>query len=85
VDALVFTGGIGEQSAEIREDVGTRVRCLGFEVINESVNGNLGEGTIVDLSLNGSKGKRVLVCRTDEQFEMARQCVLEEKFWKKTS
>lgn len=32
VDALVFSGGIGEKSAELRAEAGRRCACLGFVV-----------------------------------------------------
>jgi len=39
-------------------------------------------GVVVDIGSEGKgKGKRILVCKTDEQREMARQCALEDKFW----
>ncbi|KAF8071745.1 Acetokinase family-domain-containing protein [Lyophyllum atratum] len=89
VDALVFSGGIGEKSAELRAVVGGRVRCLGFGGVDEGRNGGLGEGegegVVVDVGVGvegrgKGKGKRLLVCRTDEQVEMARACALDEEF-----
>lgn len=70
VDALVFAGGIGEKGVELRRAVVERVACLGFEV-DEGGNGAVSEGEVVDI---GGKGKRVLVCKTDEQAEMAEEC-----------
>lgn len=67
VDALVFAGGIGEKSAELREAVTERVECLGFAIdpkANREVEGT--EGAVVDIGKH-SEGRRVLVCRTDEQ------------------
>jgi len=83
VDALVFAGGIGERSVEVRRRVGERVGCLGFEVGDGRGRGNgredgKGEGEGVVWEIGAEKesgaGKMVLVCETDEQFEMARQC-----------
>jgi acetate kinase len=71
VDALVFSGGIGERSKELRSTVGERVRCLGFSGVdgkkNEGV--DVEHGVVVDIDQNadGARGKRILVCRTDEQ------------------
>jgi len=50
---------------------------LGFE-IDEEKNGSAGdgEGRVVGI------GKNVLVCRTDEQFEMARGCAVEARKFK---
>lgn len=75
VDALVFAGGIGEKGPSLRSAIVEKCRCLGFE-IDEARNGRKMEGVVVDIGREG-KG-RVLVCKTDEQFEMARECALEE-------
>lgn len=75
VDALVFAGGIGEKGASLRSAIVEKCRCLGFE-IDEARNGRKMEEVVVDIGWEG-KG-RVLVCKTDEQFEMARECALEE-------
>lgn len=65
---MVFSGGIGERSKELRAVIGEKVRCLGFAQIDESKNERLdGEGGVVlDIS-QGGEGKKILVCRTDEQ------------------
>lgn len=77
VDALVFAGGVGERSAELRRAVGESVGCLGFAAIDERKNSQVNdeEGVIVDIG-RGDGRKRMLVCHTDEQLEMAREC-----FW----
>lgn len=75
VDALTFSGGIGEKSEELRKAVVDKVQCLGFE-LDEGANGELGDETVTKI------GKRVLVVKTDEQFEMARECAHDESFWK---
>lgn len=69
VDALVFAGGIGEKSAPLRTRVTEAVNCLGFE-IDEKKNEDLEDGSVVDISREGSRHS-VLVCETDEDFEMA--------------
>lgn len=83
VDALVFSGGIGEHSRELREIVAKGIECLGFRELDAGRNGDdsvkVG-GVVVDISSQG-KDKRILVCKTDEQREMARECALDEKFW----
>ncbi|TFY79596.1 hypothetical protein EWM64_g4412 [Hericium alpestre] len=79
VDALVFSGGIGERSVELRKIVAEKCTCLGFAVDegrNEGVDGV--KGKVVEI---GKEPMKVLVCRTDEQLEMARECALEPKFW----
>lgn len=67
VDALVFSGGIGEASARLREAVVERCRCVGFE-IDEARNEGAGEveGVVVEVG-EGAEGMKTLVCRTDEQ------------------
>ncbi|TFY59491.1 hypothetical protein EVJ58_g5743 [Rhodofomes roseus] len=81
VDALVFSGGIGEKSVELREAVVRNAECLGFQ-LDEAANAKVGEqeGVVVNAGKRADTS-RVLVCRTDEQLEMAKECALEEKFW----
>jgi acetate kinase len=74
VDALVFAGGIGERSVELRERVGRAVQCLGYVAVQDDLNASVDgqEGPVLDLgnasdARPGHRGKRVLVCRTDEQ------------------
>ena len=72
VDALVFAGGIGEKSALLRTKVVEKVRCLGFEIEdekNEKVEKTSDDVVVVDISAvaEEAKGKRTLVCWTDEQ------------------
>lgn len=73
VDALVFAGGIGEKGSQLRKCIGERVKCLGFE-IDERKNPKPDDLEVSDITKEGAKHK-VLVCQTDEQTEMARQCV----------
>ncbi|KAL4924341.1 putative acetate kinase [Aspergillus undulatus] len=79
VDGLVFAGGIGEKSALLREVVVGKVGCLGFK-LDGGRNVETGSETVSEIS-GGSEGdgkdgkKRVFVCQTDEQFEMAYGCV----------
>ncbi|KAL6302328.1 acetate and butyrate kinase [Sparassis latifolia] len=82
VDALVFSGGIGEHSVELREEVARKVACLGF-VIDEKANAEVGSGdwVVAEVGANHDDGKRMLVCQTDEQLEMAKECALESRFW----
>jgi acetate kinase len=75
VDALVFAGGIGEKGVELRKKVVEGVRCLGFEIDEES-NKKPGTDVVVDISAKDAKFK-TLICQTDEQLEMARGVVEE--------
>jgi acetate kinase len=72
VDALVFAGGIGEHGVDLRRAVVERVGCLGFEV-DGGRNGGLKGEVVEDVGREDAK-KRVLVCKTDEQAEMAEEC-----------
>ncbi|MCJ1433692.1 hypothetical protein MMC27_003056 [Xylographa pallens] len=72
VDALVFAGGIGEKGASLRTAIVAKCRCLGFE-LDEKKNGALAADVVQDIGREGAR-HRTLVCRTDEQFEMARSC-----------
>lgn len=67
VDAVVFSGGIGERSVELRDTVVGRMKCLGFQ-LDDAENAGVGEqeGEVVEIGV-GRDNHRVLVCRTDEQ------------------
>ncbi|KAJ8468850.1 hypothetical protein ONZ51_g9376 [Trametes cubensis] len=81
VDALVFAGGIGERSIELREAVVENAKCLGFALdpqANAEVDGK--DGAVVDIGKLKDM-RRVVVCRTDEQLEMAKECAMSPKFW----
>ncbi len=74
VDAIVFTGGIGENSSVIRHRASQRLDYLGA-VINEDKNhdARLSEASnVVDFSMNHSRVK-LLAVKTDEQYSIARQ------------
>jgi acetate kinase len=79
VDALVFAGGIGEKSDLLRERVTNYCECLGFEIDAEK-NGKKIEDVVQDVGKEGAR-HRVLVCQTDEQFEMARSCVVDKELF----
>ena len=83
VDALVFAGGIGERSAHLRAAVVDHTRCLGFDLDPARNNATPPpeDGAVVtDVSARDAKHS-VLVCRTDEQFEMARGCAHNGELW----
>lgn len=79
VDALVFAGGIGEKSDLLRKRVTENAACLGFEVDPE-LNGKEIKDVVQDVGKKGAK-HGTLVCQTDEQFEMARDCAESEKLY----
>jgi acetate kinase len=72
VDAVVFTGGIGENSAVVRQKVCAGLENLGI-VIDESRNA-AAAGKAATVSRDGSQ-VAVLVVPTDEESEIARQAM----------
>lgn len=69
VDAIVFSGGIGEKSKELRKFIGERIKCLGYAV-DEEKNAKVDENEDVVVGIGvpvEGGGKHILVCRTDEQ------------------
>jgi acetate kinase len=78
LDAIVFTGGIGENSGPVRRAVCDGLRHLGITV-DEGKNGAVG-GKAWEIQADGAP-VRVLVVRTDEELEIALQAeaVLEER------
>ncbi|KAI5463026.1 Acetokinase family-domain-containing protein [Mariannaea sp. PMI_226] len=79
VDALVFAGGIGERSDKLRAAVVDRVSCLGF-AIDKARNAKPVADVMTDMTGTASK-HQILVCQTDEQFEMARLCAEKDELW----
>jgi acetate kinase len=70
VDVLVFTAGIGENSAEVRQAAGERLRFLGIGV-DKTTNSSAqldGEISAKDARV------RVLVIRAQEDWAIAQQC-----------
>ncbi|HET6561157.1 MAG TPA: acetate kinase [Marmoricola sp.] len=70
LDAVVFTGGIGERAPSVRESALSGLSSLGIAVDPER-NGSPGEGP-ADVGADGSR-VRVLVVPTNEEWEIARQ------------
>jgi len=83
-DALVFSGGIGEKSWQLRREVAQRCACLGFK-IEERRNIRAAERAGVVVGIGGERmvddGGKLLVCRTDEEGWMARECAMDKRFW----
>lgn len=80
IDAIVFAGGIGERSVKLRKAVLEACECIGGgldDAANESVDSK--DGAVVEIG-EGKSGMKSLVCRTDEQLEMARECILAKEF-----
>ena len=71
VDALVFTAGVGENAASLREEVCRGLECLGLRLDPES-NRNLRPDA--DLAAHGSAG-RILILHTREDLPIAREAL----------
>jgi acetate kinase len=67
LDVLVFTGGVGEHSVEIRRRAGTRLRHLGIE-IDDTLNRAVEEGSVQ----RAESDVAVLVVTSREDLEIAR-------------
>jgi acetate kinase len=69
IDALVFTGGVGENASVVRQRAGAGLAFLGIELDHA-----LNEGEIGDREI-GSRGAsvRTLVVQAREDLEIARQ------------
>ena len=69
LDALVFTGGVGERSSEIRARTGEGLGFLGVEIDREQ---NRSPALDAEITASGSS-VRTLVLQAREDLEMARQ------------
>lgn len=83
VNALVFAGGVGENCPRLREEVCKKLKFLGF-VFDHKANEKAAESkdVVMDVGAEGCE-HRILVCKTDEQLEMAAQCAKESEQLKK--
>jgi acetate kinase len=70
VDALVFTGGIGENDAEMRECACAGLEAFGIELNREENARVIGSAGTVSAA---SSRVKVLIIPTDEELEIARQ------------
>jgi len=68
VDALCFTGGIGENAALIREKVCAGLDYMGLNI--DPVKNNKRSSNARDISTNGSRG-RIFVIPTNEEYVIA--------------
>jgi acetate kinase len=71
VDALVFTAGVGENAASLREEVCRGLPCLGLALDPER---NRTLRPDADLASAGSPG-RILILRAREDLEIARETI----------
>ncbi len=65
IDALIFTGGIGERSARVRSLVCERLGFLGFSLNDKANNANF-------VTINTDFSKPILIIAADEEAEIAR-------------
>ena len=65
IDGLVFTGGIGEHSKQVRALICEPLAFLGFTLNSEANSANL-------VILNSASSKPILIIPADEEAEMAR-------------
>lgn len=70
-DAIVFTGGIGENGAETREMIASDMENLGV-VLDKKKNANFKRGEIQEISAARSKVK-IFIIPTNEELMMARE------------
>ena len=68
-DALIFTAGIGEQSAIIRQMIVNQLDFLGFYIDSDKNSDGRMDAPIV--RINSDKDKQIFVILTDEQLELA--------------
>ena len=71
VDALVFTAGVGENAADLREDVCRGLSCLGLRL---DAGRNRALRPDADIAAAESPG-RILVLRTREELRIAREAL----------
>ena len=84
VDALIFTGGIGEHSSEMRTEICKNLRVLQSDVEQNVEDSTIGNG-LLDADLNRTLRTdglisppaaklKILRIETQEQWQMAREC-----------
>jgi acetate kinase len=69
VDLVIFTGGVGENSPEVREYVLRNMEFLGLEF--DEVRNRGKRGTDYEISKEGSRVKAAVIC-TDEELVIAK-------------
>ena len=69
VDVVVFTGGVGENSPEVREYVLQNMEFMGLEF--DAVRNRGKRGTDYEISKEGSRVKAAVIC-TDEELVIAK-------------
>ncbi len=70
LDALVFTGGVGENCAPLRERVARQFAFLGLDIDSDA---NRAQCADRDIAMARSQ-VRLLIVRAEEDWEIAREC-----------
>ncbi|MDN5202374.1 acetate kinase [Fulvivirgaceae bacterium BMA10] len=73
LDAIVFTGGIGENSALLRSMICKNLNAFGI-VLNTEKNSELISGPVISEINTSESTVKILVVPTNEELEIARQC-----------
>ncbi len=71
VDALIFTGGIGEHAPAVRQKICSNLECLGIHLDESGNSANSSE--ITAIHKQSGEALPLLVIRTNEELEIARQ------------
>ena len=71
LDALVFTAGVGENSAEIRAEICRGLECLGLELDSEANNHCRPDADVA----RGDRAPRILVLAAREDLAMLSEVV----------
>ncbi|MBA3856863.1 MAG: acetate kinase [Cyanobacteria bacterium PR.3.49] len=74
LDALVFTGGIGEHSPEVRRATAEHLSFLGLKLDAQANQAAVGEATADSIISAKNSKVAVLKIRAKEELEIARQC-----------
>jgi acetate kinase len=72
LDALIFTAGVGENSAELRAAICKNSEFLGVEI---DLDKNCSNPIDADIATSASRVK-VLVVQAQEDWEIARECIM---------
>ena len=68
LDALIFTGGIGENIPEIRKQICGNIKCIGA-----SINNLLNNSNIYDIISNIDSKFNILTLKSDEELLIAKK------------
>ena len=68
LDALIFTGGIGENIPEIRKQICGNIKCIGA-----SINNSLNNSSIYDIISNIDSKFNILTLKSDEELLIAKK------------